>query len=186
MRYRWLSVTAWAAMAAGAAAVSLAAVSAVRDAVADAPVRALSSSDVDRLLENPDDPMPPYAALTERQPGDEASAARPDENSGQSAQGSAEATVLAAPAPPGAGGGQADSPVVEALATARPAEPVSPNSDTNGLDGSEPAAAEATPGAAVGAAGTAPDVAREAPDTGSAPAAVAEVPSASPSQEDPS
>ena len=64
MRYRWLSITAWAAMAVGAAAVGLAAVSAVRDVVADAPVRVLTASDVDRLLQDPES-----AASTHRDAG---------------------------------------------------------------------------------------------------------------------
>ena len=59
MTYRWLSITAWAAMAAGAAAVGLAAVSAVRDVVADAPVRVLTASDVDRLLKDPESQLAP-------------------------------------------------------------------------------------------------------------------------------
>jgi hypothetical protein len=63
MRYRWLSITAWAAMAAGAAAVGLAAVSAVRDVVADVPVRVLTASDVDRLLQDPESQLAPIATL---------------------------------------------------------------------------------------------------------------------------
>ena len=63
MRYRWLSITAWAAMAVGAAAVGLAAVSAVRNVVADAPVRVLTASDVDRLLQDPESELAPIAIV---------------------------------------------------------------------------------------------------------------------------
>lgn len=50
---RCASFTAWVAVTAGAAAVSMAAVSAVRDSEADDPVQALTSEEVERLLAQP-------------------------------------------------------------------------------------------------------------------------------------
>ncbi len=63
MRFRWLSVAAWAAVAAGTAAVCLTAVSAVRSVVTDAPVQVLTAADVDRLLDQPDAQVVPLATL---------------------------------------------------------------------------------------------------------------------------
>ncbi len=59
----WLPVAAWVAGATGAAVVGLAAVSAVRDYVADAPVQALSVEEIERLLGQPSSTFEPIATV---------------------------------------------------------------------------------------------------------------------------
>lgn len=63
MGHRWASAAAWVAVTAGAAVVGLAAVSAVRDAVADDPVQVLTAGDVSRILEEPQVSLAPLATV---------------------------------------------------------------------------------------------------------------------------
>ena len=60
---RAVPLVAWVALAAGATAVGLATVSAVRSVVADAPVRVLTSSEVDALLKDGEANLTPIATL---------------------------------------------------------------------------------------------------------------------------
>ena len=67
MSRTWLPFAAWAAVAAGAAAIGLTAVAAVRGVVADTPVRVLSAADVARILADPGEELDPMPILTSAQ-----------------------------------------------------------------------------------------------------------------------